>query len=140
MCACAAAENNSTKDEVQGVKALDEGKQWDAAVSATEAAPESPGDFGLYRGVALAHLQRWGEAQKALEASLAHNPRDARLMIELAGLAYREKRFKEAKNHLHHALKADPGDEYANDLLGSVYFLEGNLEAALAYWNRVKKP
>ena len=33
-----------------------------------------------------------------------------------------------------------PHDAYANNFLASIYFLEGNLEAALKYWNRVDKP
>src|SRR5258708_30155891 len=31
-------------------------------------------------------------------------------------------------------------DEYANNFLASIYFQEGNLEAALKYWNRAGKP
>ena len=31
-----------------------------------------------------------------------------------------------------------PSDSYANNFLGTAYFLEGNLEASLKYWNRVK--
>ena len=34
----------------------------------------------------------------------------------------------------------EPNDSYANDFLGTVYFLEDNLEAALKYWNRAGKP
>ena len=33
-----------------------------------------------------------------------------------------------------------PRDSYGNDFLGTVYFLQGNIEAALKYWNRVGKP
>lgn len=35
------------------------------------------------------------------------------------------------------ALREHPGDPYANEFLGSIYFLQGNLEAALQYWNRL---
>ena len=34
----------------------------------------------------------------------------------------------------------DPADAYAADFLATIYFLEGNLEAALEYWNRIAKP
>lgn len=34
------------------------------------------------------------------------------------------------------ALRERPGDPYANEFLGTIYFLQGNLEAALQYWNR----
>ena len=33
-----------------------------------------------------------------------------------------------------------PADSYGNDFLGTIYFLQGNIEAALKYWNRVGKP
>src|SRR6266702_2392956 len=63
-----------------------------------------------------------------------------RLMIELAGIAYREKQFSEAKRNLRRALTLNPNDDYANNFLASIYFQEGNLEAALKYWNRAGKP
>ena len=34
----------------------------------------------------------------------------------------------------------NPTDVYATDFLATVYFLQGNLEAALKYWNRIAKP
>lgn len=134
------AASESVGEQIRAVKALYESKQWEGVIAATTGAPDSPGDFGLYRGLALAWLERWADAQKALETSLAHNPGDTRLMTELAGLAYREKRFRDAKKYLRRALKDDSTNEYANDLLGSIYLLEGNLDAALEYWNQVKKP
>ena len=41
---------------------------------------------------------------------------------------------------MRHALTISPDDAYANEFLGTVYFLQRNLEAALKYWNRVNKP
>ena len=48
--------------------------------------------------------------------------------------------IRHAVRHLRRALRLDPADSYGNDFLGTVYFLQGNLEAALKYWNRVGKP
>ena len=45
-----------------------------------------------------------------------------------------------AARHLRRALRLDPTDAYGNDFLGTVYFLQGNIAAALKYWNRVGKP
>lgn len=134
------SQDNSIADKIQTVKAVYDQGRWEEVVAATEKAPERPGDFGLYRGLALSHLERWDEAQKAFEGSLAHNPGDTRLMTELAGLAYRRKDFREAKKYLRRALAIEPGDAYGNNLLASIYFLEGNLEAALKFWNRAQKP
>jgi tetratricopeptide (TPR) repeat protein len=134
------AEDNSIQPKILALKALYDGKHWEEVVAVTQDAPATPGDFGLYRGLALARLERWDEAQKVFEASLARNPGDARIMTELAGLAYRRKDFKDAKAYLVHALANEPADTYANNLLASIYLLEGNLEAALKYWNRIGKP
>src|SRR3989442_10141102 len=49
-------------------------------------------------------------------------------------------RFSAAKNHLHAALKRNRRDSYSNEFLATIYFLEGNLEAALKYWNPEDKP
>jgi hypothetical protein len=131
---------DSQQGRIEAVKKLYDSQQWAEVVAATENAPATPGDFGLYRGLALARLERWDEAQKAFEASLARNAGDTQLMTELAGLAYRRKDFKVAKNYLRRTLAKEPADAYANNLLASIYYLEGNLEAALAYWNRMGKP
>ena len=34
----------------------------------------------------------------------------------------------------------DPEDNYTYDFLATVYFIQGNFEAALIYWNRINKP
>jgi hypothetical protein len=133
-------EDNPIQQKILAVKALYDAKQWDEVVAATKDAPATPADFALYHGLALARLERWNESQKVLEASLARNPGDPRLMTELAGLAYRRKQFDVAKSYLRRVLAAAPSDEYANNLLASIYDLEGNLEAALNYWNRIGKP
>lgn len=134
------AEDNPIQAKILAVKALYDGHHWEDVVAATEQAPATPGDFGLYRGLALSRLERWDEAQQVFQASLARNPADARIMTELAGLAYRRKDFKGAKSYSLRALAREPADEYSNNLLASIYFLEGNLEAALKYWNRIGKP
>ena len=103
-------------------------------------APRNSADLNFYYGVALAHLERWAEAGKALSDGQRLAPNDKRFPIELAGVAFKQKKYGEAKKYLHRALHLDPKDEYANEFLATIYFLQGNLEAALKYWNRVGKP
>ena len=67
-------------------------------------------------------------------------PGDERFPLELAGVAFKQKRYSAAARHLRKAIRIDPADVYANDFLGTIYFLQGNTEAALKYWNRVGKP
>src|SRR6266581_7429463 len=97
-------------------------------------------DQNFYYGTALARLGRWHESENAFRTGLRLAPNDPRFPIELAGVAFKLKRYPEATHHLRRALMLAPQDAYANDFLGTVYFLQGNLEAALKYWNRVGKP
>jgi tetratricopeptide (TPR) repeat protein len=97
-------------------------------------------DLDYYYGSALAQLGRWAEAREVFLAGFRQQPGDKRFAVELAGVAFKQKRYPEAAAWLHQGLRVDPRDAYANDFLGAVYFLEGNLEAALKYWNRVCRP
>ncbi len=97
-------------------------------------------EMDLYYGTALARLERWPEAESAFAAGWKLSPNDPRFPIELAGAAFKQKHYPQAAHGLREALRLDPRDAYANDFLGTVYFLEGNLEAALKYWNRAGKP
>src|SRR5574340_1034436 len=127
------------QDNRDGVKNLYDGQRWDEVVAAADAADASA-DTLFYRGLALAHLERWPESERTFESGRMRYPRDARFPVELAGLAYRRKEFAPAKTLLRGALTLEPENQYANDLLASIYLLEGNTEAALKYWNQIGKP
>ena len=97
-------------------------------------------DLNFYYGTALARLERLQEAENAFQAGLRLAPNDPRFLIELAGVAFKQKHYPQAARRLQQALKLAPEDTYANDFLGTIYFLQGNIEASLKYWNRVNKP
>lgn len=119
---------------------LFEESRWQEIVQEIERLPAPDADLDYYYGSALAQLGRWADARGALMAGHRLAPRDARFPVELAGIAFKQKRYAEAARWLRRGLRIDPADVYANDFLGTVYFLQGNLEAALEYWNRVDKP
>lgn len=100
----------------------------------------APPDADFYRGLALAKLQRWSEARAAFAAGERKSPRDERFPVELAGVAYQQKDFRTAEHELRRALRLTPHDSYALNFLATIYFLRGNLEAALQYWNRDELP
>ena len=102
------------------------------------AAASAADDFQT--GTELANSGRWDEARAAFLAGERQAPSDKRFPLELAGVEYRVKNFSAAKRHLKRALQLDSGDHYGNDFLGTLYYVEGNLEAALGYWNRAGKP
>jgi tetratricopeptide (TPR) repeat protein len=101
---------------------------------------ETDADLEYYYGSALAQLGRWEDSRRALLAGRRLAPQDERFPVELAGVAFKQKRYAEAAAWLQRGLRINPADAYANNFLGTVYFLEGNLEAALKYWNRIGKP
>ncbi|HLI02778.1 MAG TPA: tetratricopeptide repeat protein, partial [Terracidiphilus sp.] len=101
--------------------------------------PRSAGQDFDY-GMALARLGRLSEAEGALRQGSRLAPQDPRFPIELAGIAFRQKRNALAERRLRAALRLAPQDSYANNFLATLYFLDGNLEAALKYWNRIGKP
>ncbi len=96
-------------------------------------------DTDFQYGIALARLEHWKDAQLAFRSGLHLQPRDPRFMVELAGVAFKQGSYSEAEDWLRRALRFSR-DNYNLDFLGTVYYLEGNIDAALKYWNRIRKP
>jgi hypothetical protein len=115
-------------------------ERWQEIVVLMQAIPSPSAEIDFYYGTALAHLGRWEDARKAFQAGSRLQPKDKRFRLELAGVAFKQKHYPEAVIYLRRALELAPDDSYANDFLGTVYFLQSNLEAALKYWNRAGKP
>jgi len=126
--------------DTSAAKQLFEQERWSELAQLLQQSPRNSADLDYYYGVTLAHLERWAEAGKALSDGQRLVPSDKRFPIELAGVAFKQKKYGEARHDLHRALRLDARDEYANEFLATVYFLDGNLEAALKYWNRVGRP
>ena len=120
-------------------QAFDAGR-WAEAAQLARGPADQPPALDLVAGLAFAKLRRWQDARSALESGRRKAPADARFPEELAGVDYREGHFGRAKRELRAALRLDRGDAYAKEFLGTIYFLEGNLEAALKYSNAVGKP
>lgn len=115
-------------------------EKWEETARLAQGPATESFEFDLLAGLAYARLQRWKEAREALEAGRRKAPRDSRFPVELAGVAYKEHDFETAKTELRAALRLNPQDAYAREFLGTIYFLEGNLDAALKYWNTLEKP
>jgi hypothetical protein len=120
-------------------EAFDAGHWEEAARLARGPADQSP-DLDLVMGLALARQEKWSEAKQSFESGFRKAPGDSRFLVELAGIAYKQKDFRIAKDRLHAALRLNPREAYVREFLATMYFLEGNLEAALKYWNPEDKP
>jgi tetratricopeptide (TPR) repeat protein len=128
----------SQADMDSEAKKLFEQARWEDLARLGQNARQPSPEFDYEYGIALAHLERWDEARAALLAGSRLAPRDKRFLIELAGIAFKQKKNSEAIGCLRRALRLDPADAYANDFLATLYFLQGNLEAAVKYWNRLE--
>ncbi len=104
------------------------------------AAPNELADELLKRAISLATSGQLEDAEQLLIEGKSVYDRDARFPIELAGVAWRKKESASAKQYLRQGLRLDPSGAYANEFLGSLYLLDGNLHAALKYWNRIRRP
>src|SRR5260370_37876566 len=124
---------------VEAQSAFDAGR-WDEALRLGKGAADQSPDLDFAAGLALARMERWSEAKLAFEAGVRKAPNDARFRVELAGIAYRRKELRTAKDNLHAALRLSTQDAYTREFLATIYFLEDNLEAALKYWNPEDKP
>ena len=115
-------------------------QSWTAIVQQLGPLTSRTADQDYAYATALAHLGQLTEAERVFEDGERLTPRDPRFPTELAGIAFTQKRFPQAARLLRRALRFAPNDTYANDFLGTVYYLEGNVPAALKYWNLVKRP
>lgn len=113
---------------------------WDEAAQLSRGPADQSSELDFLQGLALSRLQKWDEAKLAFEIGARKSPHDPRFPVELAGVAYKQKDFRAAKNHLRVALALNPNDAYTREFLATIYFLEGNWEAALKYWNPQEKP
>jgi tetratricopeptide (TPR) repeat protein len=122
------------------IKKLCSEGRWDEIAREGTIPSPADADIDYCYGSALAQIGRLDDARRAFLVGRRLSPRDKRFPIELAGVAFKQKRFSSAAVWLRRALRLDPNEAYANDFLGTVYFLQGNLDAALKYWNRIAKP
>ena len=135
-----ARDSSSDAARLVAARAAFEASRWEEAAKLAEGPVQQSPELDLLAGLAFAHLERWNEARNALEAGHRKSPGDARFLVELAGVAYKQKDLRTAKQDLRAALRLDPHDAYTHEFFGTLYLLEGNLEAALKYWNVVEKP
>ncbi|HEU5458170.1 MAG TPA: tetratricopeptide repeat protein [Terracidiphilus sp.] len=133
------AAGQQTQESQEQISAWVTAGEWQKVADALEPKRARTAEENYAYGTALAHLQRWREADAALEAGERQARRDERFPLQRAGVAFKQKRYPRAARELRRALRLKPDDAYAADFLGTVYFLEDNVPAALTAWNRLGK-
>jgi len=129
----------SRHDRLVELRKLQEASDWEGILRRVPST-QGPADECFYRGLALSRLGRWELARQAFQAGAGKAPADPRFARELAGALFQLKQFQEAKHALRQSLRLDANDAYAQNFLGTLYFLEENIDAALKYWNASQKP
>src|SRR5262249_12536687 len=112
------------------VEQLYQARNWSGILELIPESSQNSPHLDFYRGMALAHLERWNEAESSLVAGKLKAPADKRFPVELAGIAFQQRDLEKAQKLLLLALRIDPTDRYSSDFLATVYFLRGNAEAA----------
>src|SRR5262249_29801110 len=127
-------------EPIETIRQLFAEKRWEQVVKAVPGLTARNSDSDYYYGIALAQLGRIDEARFVLMEGRRQWPDDHRFPIELGGVAFKQKRYALAAKWVRRGTRLRPDDPYAEDLLATIYFLQGNLEAALQHWNRISKP
>jgi hypothetical protein len=133
-------QDGDVKSPLQDAQRAFDAGRYDEAVRLARGAENQSADLDFVAGLALAKLQRWQESRAAFEAGHRKSPRQARFLVELAGVDYKLKDMRAAKRELRAALRLEPKNKYTLEFLGTLYFLDGNTEAAQKYWNAIEKP
>jgi tetratricopeptide (TPR) repeat protein len=94
-------------------------------------------EASVVEGVSLARAGDVAAARHVLNEAAAACPTDATPLRELAALELREKQADAAVPLARRAVKLDPGDVHAWELLAASHYLTGDDVAALDAWNRV---
>lgn len=127
--------------EVRARAAMDRGDYLVAVPLLLEALASRPSaDTYLNLGTAYRHSREWQKAEDTLEEGTERYPGDPRIPTELANAYLGAGDVDGARNALQRALRIDPANVAAADLIAAVELSEGEVQTALGYWNRSGHP
>jgi len=134
---------NSTPEtpEVRARAAMDHGDYLLAIPLLQEALALRPSpDIYLNLGTAYRHSRDWQKAEDILEEATERYPDDSRISTELANVYLGAGDIDSARAALQRAIRIDPTNVAAADLIAAVELSEGEVQTALRYWNRSGNP
>jgi len=127
--------------EVRARAAMDHGDYAVAIPLLLEALSVRPSaDIYLNLGTAYSHTRDWQKAEDILDEAGKRYPDDPRIPTELSNAYLGAGDVDRARDALHHALRIDPTNGAAADLIAAVELSEGEIQTALGYWNRAGNP
>jgi tetratricopeptide (TPR) repeat protein len=121
--------------------AFDKGDYVQAIKILSDALSDQPtADTYLYLGIAYVRIKEYKQADDTLREGSNRYPEDARFHNELAKLFLENNDSDSAKTELRQALRVDPSDAYASDMLATIDISEGDVQSALRSWNKTGRP
>ena len=131
----------SETPEVRARAAMDHGDYLVAIPLLQEALSKRPSpDTYLNLGTAYRHSREWQKAEDILEEATERYPDDPRIPTELANAYLGAGDTDSARESLQRALRIDPANVAAADLIAAVELSEGEVQTALRHWNRSGNP
>jgi tetratricopeptide (TPR) repeat protein len=122
-CAVHGLGQTGAGDDLAQARQLFAREDWQGIVSLAHSAAAPSAELDYYYGTALARLSRWEEAHDAFAAGARLQPQDKRFPLELAGVAFKQKRYPQATRYLRRAVKLDPSDSLPTIFLPqSIFF------------------
>src|SRR6185295_12321033 len=94
----------------------------------------SSADTYLYLGISYANLRDLTNAEETLREGMQKFPADARFHHELAGIDLSKRNVQAARQELKEALRIDPNDLYASDLIANIDLDQGQEAEAFRFW------
>jgi hypothetical protein len=110
------------------------------AAGATSDQPKTPCDRALDEAIDRVSVEGLAAADALLAPVMQQCPKASAPVSELAGVRFAQKRLPEAVALAGRAVRLNPADRYAWDVLGSSLFIQNDTRGALRAWGHVAKP
>jgi len=122
-------------------QAIEQGENVRAVNILSAALADRPApDTYLLLGIAYSNMKEWQKAQDVLREGSERYPDDPRFFNQLADFYLANNDSESARAALRGALRVDPDNAYASDLLATVDMSEGEVQSALRMWNKSGRP
>jgi cytochrome c-type biogenesis protein CcmH/NrfG len=103
-------------------------------------APASPGAMGNHPKITVDQMKQMADVQAhALVEKSKSDPKNAKLLVQIAAVYQSTHQFKEAADYYDRALKIEPKNTAARTQMASCLFYSGNADGALHELNLVLK-
>jgi hypothetical protein len=140
ICQFLSAQPGVVKDTVETARQLSyEGNYKDAVQLLSTYETDNPNEINAVRLHAqiLYWMEDYNAAFQLCESYLKDNPEEHYLVLDYIRMLFEQERYEKAKLLLSEYLKIDSSNVEANNMLGTIYYWQGNPETSLSYFHNV---